>query len=119
MEELDQKTLEYIFSNLTVIGYILGPWGGQQEPLRIDDIQKYRDNYREFCADHHGLSLEQFEHWMETDGTPRCGEKTKRGKRCKKPCGRSHSPAKQWLEEDGGICAYHENVQWRSRYLKR
>jgi len=107
MSKLDQKTLHYIFSNLQVKGYVLGPWGGKYEYVEIHNVQKFRDNFRQFCADHHGLTLEQFELWMENDGTPRCGEKTKSGKRCKNPCEASQSPAQEWLKLDGGICAYH------------
>ena len=119
MTKLDPETLDYIFSNLQVQGYVLGPWGGKYEYVERHNVQKFHDDYRQFCADHHELTLDQFELWMETHGIPKCGETTKRGKRCKNPCGDAQSPAQQWLELDGGICAYHRKEQLLSRYRKR
>jgi len=115
--KLDQKTLEYVFSsNLTVMGYANTPSGGDKVFLHIENIEKYRSDYTQFCADHFELTLEQYDRWMKTHGTPRCGEKTKSGKRCKKPCGRTQTPAQEWLATDGGVCAYHERQIWLSKY---
>ena len=115
--KLDKKTLEYIFSsNLTVTGYVNTPSGSYDVDLELDNIEKYRSDYTQFCADHFELTLEQYNRWMKTHGTPQCGEKTKSGNRCKKPCGSTQTRAKEWLDEDGGICAYHERQIWRSKH---
>ena len=118
--KLDKKTLEYIFSsNLSVTGYVNTPSGGDHVYLELENIEKYRSDYTQFCADHFGLTLEQYKLWMATHGTPRCGEKTKSGKRCKKPCGRVQSHAQEWLAEDGGVCAYHERQLYSQGFKTR
>ena len=115
--KLDQKTLEYVFSNrVTVVGYVYNPSGHEDVHLSLEEFQNYCSDFTKFCADHYELTTEQYDRWMKTHGTPQCGEKTKSGKRCKKPYGSTQTRAKQWLDEDGGICAYHERQKWRSKY---
>ena len=110
--QLDKKTLDCIFSrSITVTGYVEAPWGGDNIFLSKDDLEKYIEDFPKFCADHYELTSDQYQRWMATHGTPQCGEKTKRGNRCKRQSGGSQLPAKEWLEKEGGICVYHKNEE--------
>ena len=115
--ELDKNTLEYVFSSqTTVIGRVNAPWGHDDVALDLEGFQRYTKDYTQFCADHYKLTLAQYDRWIETHGTPQCGEITKSGKRCKKSSGQAQSNAEDWLENDGGICAYHERQTWNTKY---
>lgn len=117
--KLDRKTLAYLFSNnVTVTGYVNHPIGCEKVDLTIDNFQSYVDDVELFSAEYFDATREQYQKWMEVHGTPQCGEKTKKGKRCKKPCGSGQQSMEDWLAEDGGICSYHEREEWRAK-LKR
>ena len=117
--KLDKKMLEYMFLNhIRFEGYVRAPWSHDTIGLDIDDMEKYIEDYTKFCADHYKLTVEQYEKWMDTNGTPQCGALTKRGKRCKRQSGRSHLRAQDWLELEGGLCSLHVDQEWHVK-IKR
>jgi len=107
--ELDEKTLKFIFeSNIEVMGHVNTPSGFTRVQLGVDDYKKYLEDPDQFAADHYQVDLSVYHRWMKLHGAPQCGMKTSQGKRCKKPCGGNQTPMREWLLEDGGLCALHE-----------
>ena len=68
-----------------------------------------RDRDRDqYAADMFGVFKSQYLDWIETDGTPRCGAKTKKGRRCQNiVSGGIQMSMEDWLQEDGGFCTVH------------
>lgn len=84
------------------------PWGGFDVFLEPDDVAPFLSDRIEWFARRNGAFKHQFQDWLDTYGTPRCGATTAKGERCKNfVSGGIQRPFEIWLQEDGGFCAVH------------
>ena len=116
--KLDKKTLDYLSENnvsVEIRADVTNPSSGQLVELDLEDIEKFVEDRTKFSANYYGLTIEQFQKWMDWQGAAQCGVMTKRGKRCKRQCGIHLRSAERWLENEGGVCTYHENEEWHDR----
>ncbi len=91
-------------------GSIEAPPGSVVVPLRSRaEIESFRADPEGFFARRHGATVAEYLVWIETEGGPRCGGYTVKGKRCRNlisnPFGCSFS---EWLRLDRNeYCAVH------------
>lgn len=84
------------------------PGGAKTFFVTAEDLSLYLEDKDEFAAKQFGVPVEDYLEWVETEGTPRCGAKTAKGKRCKNfVSGGIHMNIHTWRELDGGYCAVH------------
>jgi len=91
-----------------IVGYLDVPCGGGSV-WPGDDIWLFATDKVGYAAKTLRVSREEYLTWVEQDGTPRCGAKTRRGRRCKNPI-TGYSQVKdihEFLSMDGGYCYTH------------
>lgn len=93
---------------ISFIGDIRAPGGNRSLTLAAHELETFCNDPEGFFALKHGVTIDEYRQWVETDGTPRCGAKTSKGKRCGNVVsGGIQMSLERWLEEDGGFCAVH------------
>lgn len=84
------------------------PGGYLSIEIALSDLSKYNADPDGFVADYFGLSAAEYVEWIDLDGAPLCGSKTKAGKLCKVPVGRVQSGAGTWAAEHrASYCHLH------------
>lgn len=84
------------------------PGGGREMLIPATEQANYSANPTAYLANYFGVSEVDFIRWVETDGTPFCGETTKSGRKCRNiVSGGSQRSLRDWIELDGGCCAVH------------
>ena len=95
-------------AGIEFIAPVQRPGGGTRLNLDPKDIPAYMSDPANFIANSMGVTKTEYETWVETEGTPRCGATTSSGKRCKNVVsGGIQMPIDEWLRLDGGYCAVH------------
>lgn len=76
-------------------------------PLSVDELERFVQNRAQFEADENGVSLEQFQKWLDFEyGDRRCISTTRKGTPCKgyvHPC---HDP-RSFVEGVTNCCTSH------------
>jgi len=84
------------------------PGGGNTLILSPIEVLSFLDDKDQLTAKHFGVPVEDYLEWVKTDGTPRCGAKTTKGKVCRNfVSGGIQMPLHKWRKLDGGLCAVH------------
>jgi hypothetical protein len=95
-------------AGIALIGNLVGPAGNYSISLAPEEVEEFVADPAAFYAKAHGGTKKDFEDWVATDGTPRCGAKTSKGSPCRNfVAGGIHKNFEAWLEQDGGLCATH------------
>ena len=118
---IDQHTVDIMSKKgISFVADIPAPAGNMSITLTSKQISKYISDPIQFAADLHGVLKHQYLDWVETDGSPRCGVKTKSGKRCQNyVSGGCQYGIDDWLQLDGGFCAVHGGESSNEARLKR
>jgi hypothetical protein len=91
------------------LAYIAIPAG--TETIRFDDVREV-DSYNAdpdlYAAAMHGLSKIEYLQWVDLDGAPLCGHRTRTGDLCRHVIGRVQLGAQEWLATHRkGRCPAH------------
>ena len=69
--KLDKKTIDCMASKGVMFsGYVDAPWSHDNIELEPDEIANFIEDRTKFSADHYGLTIEQFQKWMDWQGAP-------------------------------------------------
>lgn len=84
------------------------PGGSLTLPITDNDVPSYIADKESFAARYFGLTLEEYQIWIEWDGAVRCGGYTAKKKRCRNVVATPMqlSP-KAWLNLQGEYCVHH------------
>jgi hypothetical protein len=106
---LDKQTIASMRSaGISFVSHVRSPGGSTAVVLAPDDVSQFIQDRDTFAAQHFGVSRQQYLDWVETDGAPRCGATTKKGKRCANFVkGGIQRTIEEWVELDGGYCIVH------------
>lgn len=106
---MDEDTIRKLAAApLAFVGNVPAPGGNASLTLAADELESFCTDPEGFYALKHGVTEDEYRQWVETDGTPRCGATTAKGKRCGNlVSGGIQMPLERWLQEDGGFCAIH------------
>ena len=84
------------------------PGGAASVTLHASELEQFCEDPEAFYAHRNGVTKEAYQHWVESEGTPRCGAKTTNGSRCRNVVsGGIQMRLERWLQEDGGLCTVH------------
>lgn len=84
------------------------PGGSKSVLLDADQALAYMADPKIFSARYFGISVDDYEGWVASDGLARCAAPTKVGERCRNPVrGATQLSAKQWAEQREEFCALH------------
>ncbi|MGF1631257.1 MAG: hypothetical protein ACFCUT_17430 [Kiloniellaceae bacterium] len=87
---------------------VRAPGGYTTIYLEPEEVATFLTDPDQAAADHMGVTKAKYQRWIEWDGTPQCGAKTSKGKRCKNfVSGGMQMSLERWLETDGGYCVVH------------
>ncbi|MCE9651272.1 MAG: hypothetical protein K8R18_16755 [Parvibaculum sp.] len=93
------------------IKFIVGvkiPGGTQTFSLSIENIASFMNDRDQFAADCMGVEKSVYLDWLSTEGTPRCGALTKKGRRCmNQVSGGIQRSIEDWKNLDGSYCEVH------------
>ncbi|MBA8835189.1 hypothetical protein [Rhizobium leguminosarum] len=106
---IDTKTVtEIANAGIAFVASVRVPGGGETVVVPSNSITEYVADPQGFAAKHFGVTKEQYQLWIETDGMPQCGATTKNGSRCKNGVsGGSQRSVEEWLRLVGDYCAVH------------
>ncbi|PHR00070.1 MAG: hypothetical protein COB39_00310 [Marinosulfonomonas sp.] len=106
--QLDKFTLTALFdAEIVVIGEV--PWiaGGRSIQLDYDDIEPFCDNKITWIAKKEGVTVKDFEQWLEAGGDPICVGYLNSGKPCSRKVFQVRGlPVREWVEFEG-YCRKH------------
>lgn len=88
---INAKAEVHIYSN------IRAPGGGECIAIDEGSVDAFKANPDLFAARHFGATVDEYREWIEFDGTPLCGHRTKAGKLCSLRCGRSQMIIRDFL----------------------
>ncbi|MCF1492064.1 hypothetical protein GOZ83_22025 [Agrobacterium vitis] len=84
------------------------PGGGRRIVLQPQDVERFIADGEAVAADHFGLTKDEYQEWLATDGYVQCSAKTTSGSRCKNHVsGGSYYEADKWKAAVGEYCATH------------
>ncbi len=120
-KRFDQATLDAIFdAPLEIVARLPAPWGGLSAFPQRHDIEEFLDDPEEWFARTQGVTKEDYQNWIATEGLPRCGATLKSGRRCKNPVsGGIQRDLHDWLQSDAGFCHLHGGEGSAEAKLKR
>lgn len=107
--QLCSKTLMALEdAGITLSASVRTPYGSETITIDAKDAERFLADRDGYAAARYGIPREDYIAWVESEGTPRCGEITSKGTRCRNfVSGGIHLPLKVWMKLDGGQCAVH------------
>lgn len=83
-------------------------WGATTIAASPQQIVEFEDDPVAFYAKAHGVSVQNYLSWVESNYHVYCSGKTKKGKRCKNVVvGGSNVDADTWANMQGSYCSLH------------
>lgn len=106
---MDPKTIERLAqAPIEFVGSVPAPGGGASIVLQAEELGQFCDDPEGYFALMNGATKEEYNQWVDTEGTPRCGARNAKGERCKNVVsGGIQMSLEHWLQEDGGFCRVH------------
>lgn len=96
------------WAGITLSASLDVPGGSETVPLDVDHALAYMADPKVFSARHFGISADDYEAWVASQGLARCVAPTKAGGRCRKlVSGARQLSARQWAERQDGFCPLH------------
>ncbi|MGM5027701.1 hypothetical protein AB8B02_15885 [Tardiphaga sp. 862_B3_N4_1] len=84
------------------------PGGGNFLYLDNEKAERYNADPDAYAADHFGLSKIEYMQWIDLDGAPLCGHRTKKGDLCRNMTGGYQLRAGEWQKRHRRLfCASH------------
>lgn len=106
---MDQRTIDALANaGISFAAHMPCPGGSATIWLPPQDVAIFVKDPQQAAANYFKASKQEYLDWVATDGTPRCGAKTRSGKRCRNiVSGGIQQPFERWLQLDGGFCTIH------------
>jgi hypothetical protein len=87
------------------------PGGGNQLLLNADEAARYNADPDGFAGEHFGLSKIEYLQWVDLEGAPLCGHRTKSGDLCRNMTGGYQLRAREWKSRHRKLfCTAHSAV---------
>lgn len=84
------------------------PGGGNNLILEPDEAIRYNVDPDAYAAEHFGLTKREYLQWIDLDGAPLCGHRTRGGDLCRNLTGGSQLRATVWKERHRkSFCTAH------------
>ena len=75
---------------------VIVPPGGETLILTAEEAESYNADPDAFAAEHFGLSKREYLQWLDLEGQPLCGHRTKSGDLCRNVTGGFQLRAAEW-----------------------
>lgn len=99
------------WAEITLSASLDVPGGSETVMLDVDQALAYMAEPKVFSARYFGISADEYEEWVASQGLGRCVAPTKAGERCRNlVMGATQLSARQWQERPDGLCALHGRV---------